>query len=67
METTDVGAAVPQNAPQNEPQAEGVPEFAEVPEEAGAALKFIGSEITRLGSLLEALAARMDKLDKPAQ
>jgi hypothetical protein len=39
---------------------------AEVPEEVGAALKFIGSEITKLGALLEALAARMDERDKPA-
>jgi hypothetical protein len=40
---------------------------AEVPENVGIALKFMGSEIEKLGSLLEALAARMDHLDKPAQ
>lgn len=39
---------------------------AEVPENVGVALKFVGSEIARLGTALETLAARMDKLDKPA-
>jgi len=40
---------------------------AEVPENVGKALTFMGDEIAKLGTLLEALAARMDKLDKPAQ
>ena len=38
----------------------------EVPELVGVALKAMGDEIARLGSILEELAARMDKLDKSA-
>lgn len=38
----------------------------EVPDVVGAALKTIGDEIAKMGELLEALAKRMDKLDKPA-
>lgn len=33
----------------------------ELPEAAGQALKYIGEEIARLGTALEALAARMEK------
>jgi hypothetical protein len=40
--------------------------MSEVPEVVGTALKAIGDEVAKLGSMLEALAARMDKLDKPA-
>lgn len=39
---------------------------AEVPENVGKALKLLGDEVAKLGSLLEALAARMDKLDHGA-
>lgn len=39
--------------------------MSEVPEVVGTALKAMGDEIAKLGSLLEAVAARMDKLDKP--
>jgi len=39
---------------------------AEVPEEVGKALTFIGEEVAKLGQLCETLAARMDKLDPPA-
>lgn len=38
----------------------------EVPELVGTALKAMGDEIAKLGTMLEELAARMDKLDKPA-
>lgn len=33
---------------------------AELPEAAGAALKYMGDEIARLGAALEALSARME-------
>lgn len=39
--------------------------MAEVPENVGHLLRFMGDEIAKLGSALEALAARMDKLEKP--
>jgi hypothetical protein len=35
----------------------------EVPELVGVALKAMGDEIAKLGTMLEALAARMDKLE----
>lgn len=38
----------------------------EVPELVGTALKAIGDEVAKMGEMLEALAARMDKLDPPA-
>lgn len=36
---------------------------AEVPENLGKVLHLMGDEIAKLGGALEALAARMDKLD----
>jgi hypothetical protein len=36
----------------------------EVPELVGVALKAMGDEIAKLGTMLEGLAARMDKLDQ---
>lgn len=36
----------------------------EVPDMAGAALKAIGDEIAKMGEMLQALAARMDKLEQ---
>lgn len=38
--------------------------LSEVPEVVGQALKALGDEVARLGSMLEGLAARMDKLDQ---
>lgn len=36
----------------------------EVPEIVGTALTTLGTEIAKMGELLEALAARMDKLEQ---
>jgi hypothetical protein len=38
---------------------------AEVPESVGTALKWLGDEVAKLGSDLQALAARMDHLEHP--
>jgi len=37
----------------------------EVPETVGVALKAIGDEVAKMGDLLQAIAARMDKLENP--
>lgn len=37
----------------------------EVPEIVGTLLKAMGDQIAHMGEMLEALAARMDKLDPP--